>query len=449
MMAMSKEWESKKIGASDGVGKVELLSQNILRLKGQKAALGLLWQPVQDNIPLREQARMAGGKGSHFDLFVPFANGRQYGFASTDEGITSKMIPAVGLCAGSAGWDLRDSDSWLAAFGLGGEGLTQVWWVVATRDRLVFEDQIYPQEDQAINAFRKLLEAPDWEHVVAPQEWNIAGGEFVSIEQFLSPARSVKKLRSIRYGFKVVMTLTALSFALLGIYFGLLSYSDYRQKKIWTEKHVQPEPLNLFELPWNGAPDIVDFARTCERRLDRLAFDVVGWRLQTAACQLTGQSLSITLRWQRQNGRAAWIKAAALEIANHQVAILSGGQLAEMVDRLVLPSRDEVLFPMLDPSELESQLRDRFLTLGLELKMAAKYAGPVMTRKGQPEFGHHTLHLLTSASPIELARLLSDIPALQPISLTYQPDSVRWRLIVRAFHPLPFTTDKLMPTQGK
>ena len=448
MIAMSDARELRKIGPSDDIRKVELLSQNILQVKGQKAALGLLWQPVQDKIPLREQARMAGGKGSHFDLFVPFANGKQYGFASTEEGITSRMIPAVGLCGGPAGWDHRDNDSWLAAFGLGGEGLTQVWWVVATRDRLVFEDQIYLREDQAMGAFRKLLEAPDWEHVVAPQEWNIAGCEFVSIEQFLSPSRSVKKLKSIRYGFKVVVALTALSFVLLGIYFGLLSYSEYRQKKIWTAKPVQPEPLNLSQLPWTGAPDIVDFARTCERRLDRLAFDVVGWRLQTASCQLTKQSLSITLRWQRQNGRAAWIKAAALEIANHQVNILSGGQLAEMVDHLVLPSRDEALFPTLDPNGLESHLRDRFLTLGLELKMTAKYAGPMMTRKGQPEFGHHTLHLLTSASPIEMARLLSDIPALLPISLNYQPDSARWRLIVRAFHPPPFTTNKMVPIQG-
>ena len=446
---MSEARESRKISPSDCVHKVELLSQNILRLERQKAALGLLWQPVQDNIPLREQARMAAGKGGHFDLFVPFANGRQYGFASTEEGITSKMIPAVGLCAGPAGWSHRDNDSWLAAFGLGGEGLKEVWWVVAMRDRLVFEDQIYHREDQASGAFRKLLEAPDWEHVIAPQEWNIAGGEFVSIEQFLSPARSVKRLRSIRYGFKLVVALTALSFVLLGIYFGLVSYSEYRQKEIWTAKHVQVEPLNLSELPWTGAPDIVDFAQTCERRLDRLAFDVVGWRLQTAACQMTEQSLSITLRWQRQNGRAAWIKAAALEIANHQVNILGGGQLAEMVDRLVLPSRDEALFPTLDPSGLESHLRDRFLTLGLELKMTAKYAGPMMTRKGQPEFGHHTLHLLTSASPIELARLLSDIPALLPISLTYQPDSADWRLTVRAFHPSPFTTNTMVPTQGK
>ena len=422
---------------SDRFSRVKMVSHNILRVNGQEVALGLLWQPVQEKIPLREQARMAGGRNGKFDLFVPFANGKQYGFASSKDGITTRMSAAASLCGVT---DDHESDNWLAAFALPGGGKVQGYWVVARREHLIYEDQILRQEDAAKSVFLKSFEAPDWKRVIAPAKWQIDGAAAHSIEQSIKIGQKVKRLRPVQYGRKLAWGTILLVFIMVGFYIGSGLYSDYRQVKLLAKRQVLQTPIELPVVPWKGSPSIVEFVHQCEQRLNGLAISVPGWNLHIAECRLSDLTALLKLRWQRTNGRTAWIKAAATELAGREITILNGGHLAEMTDNVELPAITQNDLSPFAPNKLESLLRDRFLTLGLALKLAPKYVNVHNVGEGKVEFGYHNIHFATSTSPVEHARLLSDIPALLPISLIYQPSSAQWQLSARAFHPAPMMT---------
>ena len=127
----------------------------------KQLALGLLWQPVKQGLALRAQARMAGGGKGGFDLHARPAGNRQIGFARTQDELTPGML-AGATAVNAVGW----GDNWLAAMKLpGSRGL---WWIVAMRDSLIYEDQLHAAESAALAAFRRSLEAPHWEKVVAP-----------------------------------------------------------------------------------------------------------------------------------------------------------------------------------------------------------------------------------------------------------------------------------------
>ncbi len=407
-------------------------ARNRLRIDGRQAALGLLWQPAQARIPLREQARMAGGPGGGFDLFVPFAGGRQYGFASTKDGLAAKMLAGASLC-GRPDW----GDNWLAAFAVPSDPTG--WWVVAMRGGLVYEDQIHSDEDAARDAFFKSLEAPDWDKTVAPEDWNIEGAENIPLLTSLSSGAAAK-LRPVKFWPKLVFAAAAAALAAAGLYQSWSAYSEFR-----AGQRSEPGKFNLSEpavtqtVPWKDAPGILDFTVRCERKLSRIGVPVPGWRLQKAECALADSAAVLKLRWQRGSGSASWIKTAASELAGQDAEILNGGQLAEITAAFSMqPEKGTPGAPPLAPGALESLLRDRFLTLGLELKMTPRFGKTRIAADGtvKIDFGYHTVIAATSASPAEHARLLSDIPALVPVSLIFQPRSAGWILTARAYHPV-------------
>ena len=409
---------------------VQILTRNRLRIAGNDAALGLLWQPVQDRMPLREQARLAGGPSGGFDLYVPFGGGRQYGFASTKDGLAAKILAAASL-VGQADW----GDNWLAAFAL--PNSSNRWWVVAMRDQLVYEDHVHDSESAAEAAFRKSLEAPDWEKVVAPHRWNIEDAEEIPLRGTISNQTGVT-LRTVRFWPKLVLATLVGALAVIGLFIGWSSVADYREQLALAQRQKQQDVVPVERAPWENAPDILDFTRQCERTLNRLAFSVAGWRLQFAECRASNIA-EVTVRWQRQQGTASWIKAAVEDLAGKQVSLFNTGQVAEVTVPLSLSlNANTSTGPQNPPLVLDSILRDRFLTLGLEVKLVTQYG---QTRSGTDgraiiDYGYHTISTATSGSPLEHARLLSDISGVVPESLVFQAGSANWVMTARAYHPI-------------
>ena len=414
--------------APEPVPRIDAPAPNRLRIGSQQAALGLLWQPAQAQIPLREQARMAGGPGG-FDLAAPFGAGRQFGFASTRDGLSANMLAGASLFGG-----LDWGDNWLAAFALPGDPVN--WWVVAMRERLVFEDQVHNNENAAKSALLKSLEAPDWEKIIAPADWDIKGADQITLQSAVSAGSGVK-LRPVQFWPRLALAAVIAAIAAAVLYLGWAEFSKFRDRKLQAEKLTQSQTVVTQTAPWLDAPGILNFAEQCEAKLNRLAVPVPGWRMQKAECQLNGFAALLKLRWRRGSGSASWIKAAASELAGQDAKILSGGQLAEMAAAFSLTPGTAARHAPLAPGKLESLLRDRFLSLGLELKMSPRLGKTQIAADGTAriDFGYHTIRAATSASLLEHARLLSDIPALVPVSLTYQPRSAGWILTARAYHP--------------
>lgn len=404
---------------------------NRLNIEGQTVALGLLWQPAQPQIPLREQARLAQGSGNPLDLVAPFGDGKQFGFASTKDGLTANMLAGASLFD-SSNW----GDNWLAAFEISDQPTR--WWIVAMRDRLVYEDQLCTQETNAKTVFQKSLEAPDWEKVIAPEVWNITGAEYVDLAPSISSYQGVR-LRSVNFLPKLLLYAVIVALGALIIHLGWSTVSEFWTRKLDNERQEQILAPVEIEIPWENSPDIHKFTTNCEDKISQLVIPILGWDLQIVECTLVDMNLRLKLRWSHVNGSAAWIKAALREIANIDVRILAGGQLAEVSTTLKLPpSTFHKNRQPLSPEIIENLLRDRFLTLGLDLKMTAHFASPIISSdvNAKPNFGYHLISTVTSAFPSEYAQLLMDMPALIPLSLSYQPKSALWLLKAQIYHPV-------------
>ncbi len=403
---------------------------NRLRCGGRDAALGLLWQPVQPQIPLREQARLAGGPHDGFDLCVRFAEGRQIGFASTGDGLSAGMAAGASMC-GSPYW----GDNWLAAFEISGEPAS--WWIIALRGGLIYEDQLHRNSDSACAAFQKSLEAPDWEHIVAPGDWNIEGAVETPLAEAMAAAPEAR-LRPVNRWPRIAFAAASALIALFLLYFGWSELSEFRESKQREQAAAKPAPAVLQSFPWSGSPDIRSFVNRCADEMDRLAVAVPGWKTQDAECVWSGADAQVKVRRQRQGGSAAWLQAALHNRSAGQAVILKGGQLAEQRSSVRLSARAgaEANRPE-RPARLEARLRDRFLTLGLELKLVSRDAKP-RAGSGKParrSFGYHDITVATSAAVREYARLIADVPAVVPQRLVYRPDAARWLLTARAYHP--------------
>ena len=404
---------------------------NRLRCGGRDAALGLLWQPVQPQIPLREQARLAGGPHDGFDLCVRFASGRQIGFASTGDGLSAGMLAGASMC-GNAGW----GDNWLAAFEISGSPVS--WWIIAMRGGLIYEDQIHKSSSSGRAAFQKSLEAPDWEHVVAPNSWNIEGAVETPLEDAMSIAPGAR-LRAVNQGPRVAAAAAAALVVLGCLYFGWSALSEFSENKQRAKEAAKPVPAVLQSFPWSESPDIRSFVNHCADEMNRLAVAVPGWKIQDAECVWSGANALVKVRRKRQSGSASWLRAALIDQSAGNVEILKGGQSAEQRSAVQLPAADrrKANQPE-DPTTLEARLRDRFLTLGLEMKLVSRSA---KRRAGSGNsvrwsFGYHDITVATSAGVREYARLIADVPALVPQKLVYRPDATRWLLTVRAYHPV-------------
>ena len=410
---------------------IGMAGANRLRCGGRDAALGLLWQPSQPQIPLREQARLAGGPHDGFDLCARFAAGRQIGFASTGDGLSAGMPAGASMC-GSPSW----GDNWLAAFEISGEPAS--WWIIALRGGLIYEDQLHGNSDSACAAFRKSLEAPDWEHIVAPNSWNIEGAVEAPLAEAMATAPGAK-LRPVNRWPRIAFAAASALIALFCLYFGWSAVSEFRASKQREQAAAKPDPAVLQSFPWSETPDIRSFVNLCADEMDRLAVAVPGWTIQDAECVWSGAGALVKVRRKRQGGSAAWLQAALNIRSAGEAVILKGGQLAEQHSavRFAASAGAAAIGPE-DPARLESRLRDRFLTLGLELKLVSRNAKPRAGsgKSSRRSFGYHEINVATSAAVREYAQLIADVPALVPQRLVYRPDAARWLLTARAYHPV-------------
>ena len=398
-----------------------------LRIGAKHAALGLLWQPAQQQLPLREQARIASGPHGRFDLCASFANRKQFGFASTGEGQISGMLAGASLVGDEWG------ANWLAAFEISGE--PRSWWVVAMRNGLIYDDQLHRTSNDAREAFLKSLEAPDWEFIAAPKAWAIENTNVASLDDAISFSNAVK-LRPVNLWPRIAIGLAAALTAVLACYFGWSEYSKFREQERTALKSLKPVPEIVQVFPWKDAPDIRSFVLLCAEEMNRLTIAVPGWSLQSAECVSQGMLAEAQARWQRKRGRISWLKAATHELAGTAARVLKGGERAEIrsVFPLAAGPAAQSSLPT-SAADLETALRDRFLSLDLNLQISTRNGTPrINGNPGISGFGFHDLSIATSAGVGEYARLLADIPALVPQSLIFNFSTNSWLLKARAFH---------------
>jgi hypothetical protein len=406
-------------------------------------AVGLLWQPKTAGESLRAQAKSASVGDATFDLSVFYANGAQIGFASKLEAYKSGMVAAA-----TAFPREMTGDTWLGAFvmPITGDQGQLVWWIVAHRDRLVYEDRIIRNELEARESFIELHDAPGWQVVVCPSNWQVTGSSEIQLGYMLPSATKGAQLKSHEL-VQVWGPRAAIAAVFLGAAFGGYSYwqSVLEAQRLAEEARLAAlqvaQPPAPIVPPWEGMPDMDEFAYACAALINSVIAYPTGWLQDPVTCNAEKGMIYVTATWRRQSGgRAAWIFATLSKQGLSDFQLDETRQVASVSVSAALAAHDWGEVEPLDPAEMVTRLGLRFDTLSLPLTLTAQPPAPPPppVNPGQlppPVWNFHVIEFESSTFVTSQIDLLNDIPAVVPRSITYSPDVGLWKLVANIYHP--------------
>ena len=407
-----------------GSMEIQVISGNRIIAGGTQVALGLLWQPAGADLALRDQARLAGGGQGEFDLYARPAGLKQVGFGSTRDGLSPGNTAGATAIA-SSGW----GDNWLAAIPL--PCVDDLWWIVAMRDSLIYEDQVFSGEEPASAAMTRSLEAPDWDKVMAPDSWMIEAAEQADLVDVLD-LRTAVRLRRVNWVTKVLTAVAGTVAFAVAVAFGWSEWSRHQPAIIPPSTFQQEAAVPVSDHPWTGSPRIQEFAAACFDVMEELAVMPPGWPLESLTCSWIGTRATAAAIWSSLGGSPAMLRAATADIEGGDVALNAKGNKAELSLPVELgPPEDRTDEEAWSLHFLNSVVRERFSSLGLEANIVSRTGKT--DRKTGLAFDRIDLGLKTSAAILEYVALISDLPGLVPEALVYRPAANVWHLTSRAY----------------
>lgn len=285
-------------------------SAGVVSVGGQKYAVGLVWQPLQNlDDPIMEIRESAESEmGADMYCLRP-ATTPQYGIGRSTLGHKDGM-PSLAASVASA---LVDKSSVCAVF-----KLETGWWLIAIRNDLILaeEDVVFATEDEAKRAYAAMMAVPDWDAKIVPAEWNIPGTEQKDLAKLIQGARRVRlqELNAVRrtkfllvIAFIIVAIVVYLVYLLVGVWKDVFPNKTYEPEKPPVPlAPIRPEPEK--PKPWEKVVDVQDFFNHCWYNTFQIRSIVVpGWSMGTIVCTPQGISTSWRLA-DTQEGRLSWMK---------------------------------------------------------------------------------------------------------------------------------------------
>jgi hypothetical protein len=420
---------------------IELDNDGLLSAGRRKLAVGLLWQPRDRKLGIHAQAKAASIDGNALDLSVTFAGGAQVGFASKLDGIKPGTVAAATAIPRE-----MTGDTWLGAFvvPVPGDQYQLVWWVVALREGMVYEDRLVRNEIDARDSFLDLLEAPDWQVVVCPATWQVENSTDLPLALML-PKRSKGATLQIHDPVRVWAPRAAAAAIVLGAAFGGYSYfQSIEQQRILEEQArlAAEEAQRLADMqvaPWETMPDMMSFTRRCALAMQSILVFPPGWRMDPIRCTATPEGGALELTWTREDGgKAGWLLAALADRGLPAPALspeLNSAQVSIPVP--ITPHEWGEVTPM-QPATMVQMLQLRFNTLSLTFPLTEMVARATPQAPGIPVtkiWNYHSIEFRSSTTLEEYIQLISDVPAAVPEFLTYDPYTSDWQLVANIYHP--------------
>lgn len=425
----------------------ELDGDSLLSGGRRKMAIGLLWQPKSPGQRLHQQAASASVGDSGFDLSVVHADGTQVGFASKMDAHKAGMVAAATAIPRQF-----TGDTWLGAFVLpiAGEQMQLAWWIVAHRDGQVYEDRLIRNEIEARESFIDLYDAPGWQVVVCPANWQIGDARDIPLGFLLPPKSKGAQLAShspVKIWAPRAVALALVLGAMIGGYSYYQSIVEAERLALeQAEANRLAAELDALQVPpWQGMPGIDEFASACAALINTVLVNPPGWTLDPVECVAAPGQASVSAKWVRQpDSRAVWfygtMREYGLESAQLDPTLVNG----TFSRSASLPEKDwgDNVEP-LDPALMVSRLAHRFDTLSLPITLTAQTAEPSPQSAGAPNrkiWNYHLLELQSSPFLDSQLALLGDVPAVVPESITYDPAQRIWKLKARIYHPVIIQT---------
>lgn len=365
-----------------------------------------------------------------WDLYMRPSGGRLT-FGSSNLGHKRGMMPlAEALDTKTLGAD------WAVGVRIGG----QYWWVCTSVNGGIVEDSLVSDTSQARDILissltdgmriyaSTMLQAPG---AIPAEIWDLLGSSKPSGLQKIGFLRN----HGMRLG---IIGITGLTL------FGAWSFYSAHMEAMRLEEIRLAEARKKFVVvdestyPWYSGYRMSDFLTDCAGAFSAMPLSIMDWDMQPMSCTYDGKSqIGITIGYMRKpSGRIADLRLA---LATHKgnVSLDDDGMTAHYTESWDA-NKDQSYFTNKpwDDSVIHQVLLERFQNIGVNIGLER----PVMPNLNprtmtEPAFFSHKANLVVNGYPSEYLSALSDIPAIVPQTLIWNPAIDQWGINFDVYHP--------------
>ena len=412
-------------------------STGVVTVDGQKYAVGLVWQPVQNLddpiVEIRESADSEAGA----DLYClrPAAT-PQYGIGYSELGHRDGM-PSLASAVAAA---LTDRTSVCAVF-----RVDEGWWLLAIRNDLILaeEDIVFEKEIDAQKAYAAMMAVPDWDLRIVPPEWNIEGVENQDLGKLITGTRKVR-LQEInaQHRTKILLVLAVaivvgvgyLIWLLIKTLTGIIDGTDDFNPNPGGDNGgivAPPEPVQSGPEPWEVVPEIGAFLNQCWVSAHQVRGIIIpGWSMGTIQCT----PKQLVTSWRLVDPKVGPLSLMdfaiedVYEFDNFTMTTKSDGTSADGVMEFKEPPIPVVSsIPQMTPKELEADVREIQNATGLSFQFNRQTLLSPPNRAdgtrppGQKSYTYYSFTVLSPYPPMEWKPFFEKFSGLELIKLEYTP----------------------------
>lgn len=325
-------------------------------------------------------------------------------------------------------------DNWIVVIPLDGDK----FWIGRMEDGDVTGDEVFTDKNLAEEEIFGEYVTPD-RPIVAPPEWGITGSTNARLSDLIG--RKTPALR--KFGF-IRNNLPRIIFFLivLGVAGGTYSHFKAQKERMLSEQRDLEERrkkrvvVQDSDYPWFQKVRPEEFLIACAEMFNESLRTVPGWTGQPIVCQYANGKAVATLSYTRQvNGRIGWMREA-YEGSEGVVSLdASGNNVSYSVSHDLVASEEG--FRDIKPwssNNVQRVLMERFQNSGLSPNISTNASKTPEPARDRATFNSHSLLISTGGLPIDVARLMADIPAVVPQSLIWDEKSNQWTLDVSVYH---------------
>lgn len=284
-------------------------SGGVVDVDGQRYAVGLMWQPIQNLDDPNPEIRETMESEPDADLYcLRQTTAAQYGVGRSALGHKEGM-PSLAASVASA---LTQYESFCAVFQVKGG-----WWFVAVRNNLILaeEDVLFKTEEEAQRAYSSMMAVPDWDACIVPASWNIDGTIQQVLEDLVRKGRKVR-LQAINAAHRtyfllflaiiIVAALVGLIYMLVGLWrsvFPPQTIQSIQKPQVFQQEAPTPEKAK----PWEKLVDTTSLIDECWDDIYQIkSVFFPGWRLGLITCTPEG----VTTAWAKdaKEGFLSWLR---------------------------------------------------------------------------------------------------------------------------------------------
>jgi hypothetical protein len=410
----------------------------VATVDGQKYAVGLMWQPVQnldDPIPeIRETIESEADADLYCFRQTSVA---QYGVGRSALGHKSGMPSLAASVAGA----LSRYESFCGVF-----KVKEGWWFVAVRNNLILaeEDVLFATEEEAQGAFSSMMAVPDWDLRIVPEDWNIEGTTQRSLDELVHKGRKIRlqEINAARRTYFLIFLAAIIVLAIFAlVYFLVNAWRNMAPKQtiqpVQTPTVIQPvAPEPEKPNPWEELVDVTSLIKLCwDNAYQVKSISFPGWNLGLITCDKEG--LKTTWTRNGNEGFLSWIRFGIKEYQFTDLAVNASVGDSTATGTIAFSGLPIVAsFPTLTPQQLLEDLTEiqQYTNMGLQFSQQTLVEPPNRPDGSRPPnqkvFNYFSFSATSDYTPWEWMQFFEKFSGLELIKIEYNPSNdttMKWK----------------------